>query len=191
MVNHSLFSLLLLLPPLVALKLSFHFSLPFCSLVGFLSLWRTKIKLKKIPSFGSFFTQMAANSVTFSLKKSDRYKLKISVIAVSQSCVKLVYKHEICKERQAGRQAKRNSCKFGVDNNNKLYSRSFLKVISIWIIHKQFCCDAGVAMYFNIDVCVRPSIRLVRGSNFSIVHCHKGRLYQKSKKKSSFFCCPT
>ena len=51
-----------------------------------------------------------------------------------------------------GRQTKRNSCILCVDKNNKLYSRSFLKVISIWIIQKQFCCDAGVAMYFNIDV---------------------------------------
>ena len=91
------------------------------------------------------------------------------------------------KGRQAGRQTKRNSCIFGVDKNKKLYSRSFNKVIS-WIIQKHFCCDAGVAMYFNIDVCVRRSTRLVRGSNFSIVHCHKGRLYQKSIKKNVQFC---
>ena len=129
---------------------------------------------------------MAANSVTFSLKNLDRYKLKISVIAVLQSYVKLVYKHEICKERRAGRQTKRNSCIFGVDKNNKLYSRSFNKVIFVWIIQKHFCCDAGVAMYFNIDVCVRRSTRLVRGSNFSIVHCHKGRLYQKSIRNVQF-----
>ena len=129
---------------------------------------------------------MAVNSVSLVLKKSDTYKLKISVIAVSQSYAQLVYKHEICKERQAGRQTKRNSCIFGEDKNNKLYSRSFDKVIFVWIIQTHFCCDAGVATYFNRDDCVRPSILLVRGSNFSIVHCHKGKLYQRSIKNVHF-----
>lgn len=60
-----------------------------------------------ITTVGSFFTQMLQILSPFSLKKkkkSDRCKLKISAIAVSHSYVKLVYKHEVCKERQAGRQ---------------------------------------------------------------------------------------
>lgn len=58
-----------------------------------------------ITTVGSFFTQMLQIlSLVVFFKKSDRCILKISVIAVSHSYVKLVYKHEVCKERQAGRQ---------------------------------------------------------------------------------------
>ena len=181
MVNHALFSLFLLLPPLVAFL--FLPSFLFASVISFFM----GNKTKKNTFVWFLFHSNGCKFYFF----SDRYKLKISVIAVSQSYVQLVSKHEICKGRQAGRQAgrqkKRNSRIFRVNKNTKLYSRSFNKVIFLWIIQKHFCCDAGVAMYFNIDICVRPSIRLVRGSNFCIVHCHKGTLYQKSIKKTFIF----
>ena len=101
MVNHALFSLFLLLPPLVAFL--FLPSFLFASVISFFM----GNKTKKNTFVWFLFHSNGCKFYFF----SDRYKLKISVIAVSQSYVQLVSKHEICKGRQAGRQAEKEKFK--------------------------------------------------------------------------------
>ena len=54
-----------------------------------------------------------------------------------------------------------------------LYLRPSLEVISGLIIQKQLCCNAHLAMYFDKNLCVGPSIRLNWSSNIYVKHCHE------------------
>ena len=58
-----------------------------------------------------------------------------------------------------------------------LYLRPSFEVISGLIIQKQLCCDAHLAMYFDKNLCVGPSIRLIWGFNINIKHCHEWMKY--------------
>ena len=60
-----------------------------------------------------------------------------------------------------------------VEKDKILYLRSSFKVISRKIFQKCWCRDACFTMYYDINVCVGPSVRLIWGGNLNIVHCRK------------------
>ena len=60
-----------------------------------------------------------------------------------------------------------------VEKDKILHLRSSFKVISRKIFQKCWCRDACFAMYYDINVCVGPSIRLIWGGNLNIVHCRQ------------------
>ena len=63
-----------------------------------------------------------------------------------------------------------------VEKDNILYLRSSFKVISRKIFQKCWCRDACSTMYYDINVCVGPSVCLTRGGNLNIVHCREKKI---------------
>ena len=60
-----------------------------------------------------------------------------------------------------------------------LYLRPSFEVISGLIIQKQLCCNAHLAMYFDKNLCVGPSIHLSWSVNIDIKYCHEWMKYQQ------------